>query len=75
VCTSVILIDKKSKWPLILGTNRDEYFNRKSLPPDRHWPKQPYIIGGLDKLAGGTWCAMNDYGIIACIHNKKSKIV
>ena len=74
MCTSVILINKKSNWPLILGTNRDEYFNRKSLPPNRHWSKHPYIIGGLDKLSGGTWCAINDYGIIACIHNKISKI-
>ena len=70
MCTSVILFRKNSNWPLILATNRDEYFNRKSLPPGRHWKNQPDIIGGLDKLAGGTWCAVNESGLVACIHNR-----
>lgn len=70
MCTSVILFRKNNNWPLIIGTNRDEYFNRESLPPGRHWKKQPYIIGGFDKFAGGTWCAVNDSGIVACIHNR-----
>ena len=69
MCTSVILFRKNSNWPLILGTNRDEYFNRESLPPGRHWKNQPDIIGGLDKSAGGTWCAVNESGLVACIHN------
>jgi len=70
VCTSIILFRKGHNWPFILATNRDEAFNRPSLSPGRHWKKQPYIIGGLDKIAGGTWCAINDYGILACIHNR-----
>tara|TARA_B100000029_G_C17580826_1_gene959615 strand:- start:1676 stop:2371 length:696 start_codon:yes stop_codon:yes gene_type:complete len=53
-----------------LGSNRDEYFERQSLSPARHWQKKPYIIGGLDKKAGGTWCAINDFGIVGCIHNR-----
>ena len=70
MCTSVILFRKNSNWPLILATNRDEYFNRKSLPPGKHWKNQPDIIGGLDRLAGGTWCAVNESGLVACIHNR-----
>ena len=70
MCTSIIFFRKGHNWPFILASNRDEYFERESLPPSRHWHKQPYIIGGLDKKAGGTWCAINDYGIVSCIHNR-----
>ena len=57
-------------WPVIIGSNRDERLNRASTFPGRHWKNQPDIIGGLDKLAGGTWCAVNESGLVACIHNR-----
>ena len=70
MCTSVILRRKNNKWPLIIASNRDEYFNRISKFPSRHWERQTNIIGGLDLKANGTWFAVNDYGLIGCIHNR-----
>ena len=73
MCTSVILFQKKSDWPLILASNRDGSFRRPSKTPGRHWNNQKYILGGLDKEAGGTWCAINNNGVIGCIHNRNFK--
>ena len=70
MCTSVILFQKKSDWPLILASNRDEKFSRKSKFPGKHWKNQSYIFGGYDQEAGGTWCAINNEGVIGCIHNR-----
>ena len=74
MCTSVILFRKEHNWPLIIGSNRDESFSRKSLIPARHWPKlNSQIVGGYDIKAKGTWCAINEIGILAIIHNKNLK--
>tara|TARA_Y100000590_G_C15675004_1_gene997669 strand:+ start:1018 stop:1791 length:774 start_codon:yes stop_codon:yes gene_type:complete len=71
MCTSVILFRKEHHWPLIVGSNRDESFLRKSKFPARHWPKTyPKIIGGFDEKKGGSWFAINDYGLISIIHNR-----
>ena len=72
MCTTIILYRKDSSWPLIIGSNRDEKLDRKSLFPGRHWIKNhPNIIGGYDELKGGTWIAINDNGIFSVIHNRE----
>ena len=70
MCTSVILFKKNINWPIIFASNRDEEFSRQSMPPSRHWKNHFNIVGGLDKKAGGTWCAVNDQGVLSCIHNR-----
>ena len=72
MCTSVILFRKEHTWPLIIGSNRDESFSRKSKFPARHWLEfYPQIIGGLDLKEKGSWIAINDHGLISIIHNRK----
>ena len=72
MCTSIILFRKKNLWPLIIGTNRDERLDRKSLFPNRHWKKKyPNIVGGKDLEKNGSWIGVNDFGITAIIHNRK----
>ena len=71
MCTTIILYRKDAKWPLIIGSNRDENLNRKSKFPGRHWGENyPNIIGGLDLKVGGSWCAINDDGLLSIIHNR-----
>ena len=74
MCTSIILFRKNHSWPIIFASNRDEFFSRKSLSPAKHWKNHRNITGGLDKKMGGTWCAINDYGVIGCIHNRNFNI-
>ena len=73
MCTSIILFRKKNLWPVIIGTNRDERLDRKSLFPSRHWKKKyPNIVGGKDLEKHGSWIGVNDFGITAIIHNRKT---
>lgn len=36
---------------------RDELTTREFDDPDRWWPQWSDVVGGRDRLAGGTWCA------------------
>lgn len=36
---------------------RDEFVSRDFDEPEAWWPQQPDVVGGRDRLAGGTWCA------------------
>jgi len=58
----------------MIAANRDEMEGRPSAPPGRHWPEQPEIVGGLDLLAGGSWLALSDTGVVAAILNRKGTL-
>ncbi|MFJ3793478.1 NRDE family protein [Kitasatospora sp. NPDC090091] len=58
MCTTFVSIDPGSPVPVFLLAVRDEYTDRRWLPPGRHWPDQPNVTGGLDLDAGGTWLAV-----------------
>ncbi|MGW6918042.1 NRDE family protein [Kitasatospora sp. NPDC054939] len=62
MCTAFISIDPASAVPVLLLSVRDEYAGRSWLPPERHWPAQPSVVGGLDLVAGGTWLAASPGG-------------
>ena len=71
MCTSIILFRKSHNWPIIIGTNRDENIDRISKFPGRHWIKEyPHIIAGKDEEKKGSWIGINDYGLVAIIHNR-----
>lgn len=74
MCTLVILRRPEDRWPLIVGANRDEMIGRDSLPPARHWPDRPEVIAGLDKLAGGSWLGVNDWGVVAAVLNRHGSL-
>lgn len=70
VCTTVVSIDPHSDVPVLLVGVRDEFSDRPWLPPGRHWPEQPQLIGGQDLEAGGTWLAVRpDVPRVACVLN------
>ncbi len=48
--------------------------DRPWLPPGRHWPSRPEVVAGLDELAGGSWLGINDWGVVACILNRKGTL-
>ncbi len=74
MCTVVILRRSDHAWPVLLGANRDEMLARPWEPPDRHWPDRPDIVAGLDLLAGGTWLARNDAGVVAAVMNREHSL-
>src|SRR5207302_1817678 len=70
VCTTVISIDPHSDVPVLLVGVRDEFFDRPWLPPGRHWPDHPELVGGEDLQARGTWLAVQpEVPRVACVLN------
>ncbi|MGK9049390.1 NRDE family protein [Stutzerimonas chloritidismutans] len=54
--------------PLVLAANRDEFHARPSLPLG-HWEDAPWIVGGRDLQAGGTWMGVTTSGRFAALTN------
>ena len=74
MCTVVILRRPDHPWPVILGANRDEQLDRPWQAPGRHWEDRPDVVAGLDETAGGSWMGINDFGVIACILNRRGTL-
>uniref|UniRef100_A0A0K2TGA2 Uncharacterized protein n=1 Tax=Lepeophtheirus salmonis TaxID=72036 RepID=A0A0K2TGA2_LEPSM len=62
-------IPSPGRFKLILIMNRDEYFDRSTIPAE--W--EDGILCGRDKCCeihgGGTWCVMNEEGRIGILTN------
>lgn len=54
--------------PLILLSNRDEFYQRPSQTA-HFWPEHPSIFGGRDEEKKGTWLAVSKTGRMACVTN------
>ena len=55
---------------------RDELTTREFDDPGRWWPEHPEVVGGRDRLAGGTWCANHvGTGTTAMVLNRPQKRV
>ncbi len=74
MCTFVILRRPDHDWPVLIAANRDEMTDRPWKPPARHWPDRPDVTAGLDELAGGTWLAVNDHGVVAAVLNREGSL-
>jgi len=53
---------------------RDELTSRAFDDPGQWWPDQPGVVGGRDRVAGGTWCASDiRSGVTALVLNRPQK--
>jgi Transport and Golgi organisation 2 len=72
VCTVVV------RWsagePVRVLALRDELTSRPFDDPGRRWPEHPDVVGGRDRVAGGTWCATSiATGTTALVLNRPQK--
>jgi uncharacterized protein with NRDE domain len=74
MCTLAILRRPDHDWPVIIGANRDEMIDRPADPPDRHWPDRAEVVAGRDRLAGGSWLGLNDWGVAAAVLNRHGSL-
>ena len=54
--------------PLVAAANRDEFYERPSVPA-AWWNDQPHIYAGRDLRGGGTWMGVTREGRFAAITN------
>ena len=72
MCT-VVVRWSSGQPPQILAL-RDELLTREFDDPGRWWPELPDVVGGRDRVAGGTWCATSSgTGVTALVVNRPQK--
>src|SRR6185369_16804023 len=70
VCTVMLRFAPAASWPLLVAAVRDEFLVRPWDPPAAYWPDLPFVQGGRDRLAGGTWMAVDRaHGAVAALLN------
>jgi uncharacterized protein with NRDE domain len=68
MCLIVLAQRCSDRFPLILAANRDEDYERPTDPAD-FWKDEPAVVGGRDRLQGGTWLAITTGGRFAAVTN------
>lgn len=69
MCLLVVLSRVVPEWPLIVAANRDEQYAREADPVGV-LREEPRTLGGRDRLAGGTWLALNEHCVVAALTNQ-----
>jgi uncharacterized protein with NRDE domain len=70
MCTIVAIRGVRRDLPLVLATNRDEYFDRPSTSATRLLDA-PVTVGGRDLVAGGTWMGVTQNGLFVGVTNHR----
>ncbi len=70
VCLLIALSGVVPGVPLLIAANRDEMYQRPTDPITVLRAAHPRILGGRDELAGGTWLAVNEHGVVAGLTNQ-----
>jgi hypothetical protein len=55
--------------PVLVAANREERYDRRSLPPSIQSGK-PRVLCGTDEEAGGTWLGVNQNGLFVAVCNR-----
>jgi uncharacterized protein with NRDE domain len=70
VCLLIALFRVVPGVPLMVAANRDERLDRPAVAATVLREREPRILGGRDLLAGGTWLAVSDRGVVAGLTNQ-----
>ncbi len=68
MCLILFALNVHEKYPFILVSNRDEYYNRPTQRP-HFWEEYHDLLAGKDKQKGGTWMGITKTGKFAAITN------
>lgn len=72
MCLLILLHRLRADAPLVAAANRDERLDRPAKPMALLRRDPPAVLGGRDELAGGTWLAVNERGVLAALTNVRS---
>lgn len=68
MCLIIFSYNVHKDYKLVLGANRDEFYDRPTAPAD-FWEDMPNILAGRDLQGGGTWMGINRKGAFAALTN------
>jgi uncharacterized protein with NRDE domain len=71
VCTLAAFVRTLPGYTLVVAANRDEMLARPSAPPAL-LRTAPRAVGGRDLVAGGTWLALAETGLVAGVLNRRA---
>lgn len=74
MCLILLVYRALDGCPLLLAANREESYSRPTAPPQLHGGP-PRVVCGTDLVAGGTWLAVNEYGVVAAVTNRPRRQV
>lgn len=71
MCLAALTIGQSERFPVVLASNRDEFFARASQPLAWWRPSDGAapILSGRDLTGGGTWMGLNAAGRLALVTN------
>jgi hypothetical protein len=69
MCILVVLRGFHAEYPLVVASNRDERTDRRAAPPGLWIGARRRLLSPRDRVAGGTWLALDDRGGFAGITN------
>jgi uncharacterized protein with NRDE domain len=73
MCVCFLALNQSKKFPLIVLFNRDEYFERESLPLSK-W-NESQIVAGLDVRSQGTWMGVDTQGRFAAVTHFRNPVL
>ena len=68
MCLIIFSWRPEAKHPLVMLSNRDEFYKRPTAEA-HFWKDNPDIFGGRDEVAWGSWLALNKSGRLAAVTN------
>jgi uncharacterized protein with NRDE domain len=76
MCLIGLALDADPRFPLVVAANRDEFFDRPTAALDwwRASPDGPWLLGGRDLMAGGTWLGLSNRGRIGMLTNVRDPL-
>lgn len=71
MCIAVFSWQSHPDYPLIVASNRDEFYTRKTRAA-AWWGQTVSLLAGRDEEAGGTWLGINRNGRFALVTNVRA---
>lgn len=71
MCLCILVHQWLDTAPLIMAANREEHYDRPSLPPA--W-RSDGIFAGSDQRLGGTWQGLNRHGLLVALTNRQDPV-
>ncbi|MFN7756359.1 MAG: NRDE family protein, partial [Betaproteobacteria bacterium] len=71
MCLAILSWQSHPEYPLVLASNRDEFYTRKTRAA-AWWGQTVSLLAGRDEEAGGTWLGINRNGRFALVTNVRA---